>query len=52
LDLNGDFIWCDGNSSQFFELIQNDLSGDNLFELMTPISKRALIKRLNIDANK
>lgn len=42
LDLNGDFIWCDAVSEQFFEMKTKEIYDKNFFKLMIPYSNNLL----------
>lgn len=42
LDLNGDFIWCDAVSEQFFEMKAKEIYDKNFFKLMIPYSNNLL----------
>lgn len=45
LDLNGDFIWCDAISEQFFEMKSKETANKNFFDLMIPYSSNLLHAR-------
>lgn len=45
LDLNGDFIWCDAVSEQFFEMKVKEIHDKNFFKLMIPFSSSLLDKK-------
>lgn len=42
VDLNGDFIWCDAVSEQFFEMKTKEVYDKNFFQLMIPYSNNLL----------
>lgn len=42
LNLNGDFIWCDAISEQFFEMKSKEIYNNNFFDLMIPLSSNLL----------
>lgn len=43
LDLNGDFLWMDEKSESFFEVKRLKIRAFNLFDLMIPMSRQALV---------
>lgn len=48
LDLNGDFIWCDQNSQQFFEIVEGNYKDLNLFSLMTEQSLNTIKAKFSL----